>query len=131
MADNFANQLLQGKQAEQLVKSQLTLLSTNATAFGTVTIPAPATVEYTDIRFELKTLGAETIALTGSIDGTNYEGSLKPYKGADGLIPATAALVDGVYLIPKEWPYQKYKFVKSAATAVAIAAFSATFVPKN
>lgn len=131
MAFNRNNQLLQGKQPEQLVKTQLSLVTSAATAFGTVSIPHPSTVDYTDIRFELKTLGAETMLLTGSLDGTNYESSLKPYKNADGLIPSSANLVDGVYVIPTTWPYQKYKFVKSSATATAVAAFSATYVPKN
>ena len=133
MSDNSHDNLLQGKQSEQLVKSSF-FVNTGATAtsLGTITIPAPATVDYMDIRFKLATLGIETVALTGSVDGTNYETiSLRPFKNADGLVFGADALIDGEYVIPASWPYQKYKFTKSSTSAVAVLGFCATYVPKN
>ena len=133
MADTKHDNLLQGNHPNQMLKTSLTLnTGTAANALGTITVPAPATVLYTDMRFELKTLGAETVALTGSVDGTNFESvSLRPFKNADGLVFGADALIDGQYVIPQSWPYQKYKFTKSSTSAVAILAFSATYVPKN
>lgn len=131
MADTSHSSVLQGKQIDQLVRQKLTLLSTTSATFGTVTLPDLGGINVIDNRFELKTLGAETMALTGSCDGTNFEaGSLLPYTAADGLIPASAALVDGVYIIPKDWPYKAYKFVKSSTSAVAICAFSTVYIEK-
>lgn len=133
MADNRHNQLLQGKHPNQMLKTAF-FVNTGALAasLGTITIPAPATVDYMDIRFKLATLGIETVALTGSVDGTNYETiSLRPFKNADGLVFGADALIDGEYVIPASWPYQKYKFTKSSTSAVAVLGFCATYVPKN
>ena len=131
MSDLRNTRPINGTQAEQAVKTDLHVLYSSATALGTVTLPPPATVNFVERKFKLSGLGAETLLLTGSIDGTNYEGNLRPFVTSTGLVFTADALTADEYKIPESWPYQKFKFVKSSATATAVASFVASYYPKN
>lgn len=118
---------------------ELTVFSVTGTAaaVGTVTLPRGASA--INSRHGLHTLKisgltGETIALTGSTDGTNFSASLLPLDftttTGTGNYVASAALGNGTYKIPYTWQFSSYKFVKSNTVETANVTFAAFTVPK-
>lgn len=79
-------------------------------------------------------LASETIALTGSTDGTNFSAALLPLDytvtTGTGNFVAAATLTNGTFKIPYTWPFSHYKFLKSSTSDVATVSFSAFTFPK-
>lgn len=71
--------------------------------------------------------GGETVAVTGTHDGTNFEAALKPINTATGLPAASTALVAGTYILTQN--YRKYKLTKSAAVQLGVAAYYQAATP--
>ena len=102
---------------------------TAATFAGTLQIPLAASSlgaanKQSLIKMNVLSLTAETLALTGSTDGTNFSAALVPISATTGGYFSSAALSTGEYQFPSTWNFSHYKVVKSSSTdscAVAIA----------
>ena len=92
----------------------LKLYVATAAAVGTTTRPAPFC--YGDLLISTNST-AETIAVTASLDGTNYTATLLPFDLSTGLDHATGALATGNYVIPYRVhsSFNFFKFTKSGA----------------
>lgn len=99
-----------------------------AAALGTTAYIDPA-IAYTGVILFVSALTAETIAVTGTKDGTNFEAALKPIDTATGQPVATTALPVGIYILPVG--YMKYKFTKSGAVNVGTVSYIASGVPQS
>lgn len=117
----------------------LTVFSVTGTAAAVGTVTLPRGASSVNSRHGLHTmiisgLGSETIALTGSTDGTNFSASLLPldYTASTGTgnYVAAATLGNGTFKIPYSWPFSSYKFVKSSTSDTANVTFAAFTVPK-
>ena len=82
------------------------------------------------IKMEILALTAETIALTGSVDATNYSSALIPISATTGNYFTSATLTNGQYLFPATWAFTHYKFTKSSATDACIIAVGYNTAPK-
>lgn len=131
MADlSHAYPLLQGasKGYAQLFTSNK---SATAAAVGTVILPNSAGSFVKDAKFEYISNGSETMTISGSYDGTNFQNNLVPIITATGL-PSTVptALVEAAYTLPRTWNFTHYKFIGSSTVDVKTIAFAALVVPK-
>lgn len=100
-----------------------------AAAHKTYVLPQKAANNYLQTTLTLVNLGSETVALTGSIDGTNFSASLIPIVATTGLL-GVAALTNNTYTIPTSWPYSHYKLVKSSTSDTLASNLSAVSIPK-
>ena len=82
------------------------------------------------IKMEILALTAETIALTGSVDATNYSSALVPISATTGNYFTSATLTNGQYLFPATWAFTHYKLTKSSATDACIVAIAYNTAPK-
>lgn len=93
---------------------------------------APKTGTATDVNLPNRAVGdivfstvstTDTISLTASYDGTNYEAKLVDviFNEATGLPVTSGDLASGNYRIPYRFhqAFQSFKFLKSGTTAVA------------
>ncbi len=121
--------LLSGTSTQGVVSTLQALSGTSAT-HGTYTLkPRKAESEYLSLLLYIK-VDTETMALTGSVDGTNFSAALLPIDAAVGTPVTAATLATGNYVIPKEWPYSSYKLTKSAGTNASYSALALTAIPK-
>lgn len=74
-------------------------------------------------------LNGETVAVTGSHDGTNYEAALKPISIATGQPVTSTALPVGTYILDQN--YRKYQFTKSAGVGIGVVAWFIESIPKH
>lgn len=102
---------------------------------GTLVLPSVASSlnasnKQSPIKMAILGLAAETISVTGAVDGTNFSSGLIPLSATTGGYVASANLTNGEYLFPTNWSFTHYKFTKSSATNTAILAVSYNTVPK-
>jgi len=102
-------------------------LTQTASAFGTWTLPEITGSELWLVEVKISNIGAETMAITGSVDGTNFSSALIPIDQSTGRPYASAALGNGTFTLPSNWPFRFYKFTKSlAVTAAGVSAIAIT-----
>ena len=91
------------------------VLTGTAAALGTVIIP-----ECSWIAFDVSGLSSETISITASVDGTNYNtAKCRPISMATGAVPASSDLVNGLYVLDCR-PFYSVKLTKSATSDTAV-----------
>ena len=108
---------------------------TAATFAGVLVLPNVASSLHAvnkDSRIKMEILGltGETIALTGSVDGTAYSASLIPLDATTGGYAASGTLANGQYIFPATWAFTHYKAVKSSATETCAIAIAYNTAPK-
>lgn len=82
------------------------------------------------IKMEILSLAAETIALTGSVNATDYSDALIPISATTGNYYSSATLTNGQYLFPATWAFTHYKLTKSSATDTCVVAIAYNTAPK-
>ena len=102
---------------------------------GTLVLPSVASSQHaankqSPIKMEILGLAAETLALTGSVDATNFSSALIPLNATTGGYYSSATLTNGQYLFPSNWAFTHYKLTKSSATDTGIIAIAYNTVPK-
>lgn len=102
---------------------------------GTLVLPSVASSQHASnhqspIKMEILGLAAETMALTGSVDATNFSAALIPISATTGGYYSSATLTNGQYLFPSNWAFTHYKLTKSSATDTGIVAIAYNTVPK-
>jgi hypothetical protein len=105
--------LLAGEAPNNQIAYKHQLLNDTVAALGTVQLGIPGQSVKRVIEFTTVST-VETIAITGSIDGTNFEAAFKPIVASTGLLASSTNLASGTYIIPANLPYQQIKFTKSA-----------------
>lgn len=102
---------------------------------GTLVLPSVASSQHamnkqSPIKMEILGLAAETLALTGSVDATNFSSALIPINATTGNYYSSATLTNGQYLFPSNWAFTHYKLTKSSATDTGIIAIAYNTIPK-
>ena len=98
------------------------LLNGTGTALGQTAFIFDA---ISDIRFQTVSSGGETIAVSASTDGTNFD-TLTPNDDTTGQPAASSNLASGAYTLPlhKYGHYKIFKFTKSAGVQQGIVALA-------
>jgi len=91
------------------------ILTGAAAAVGTITIP-----ECSWIAFDVSGLTSETVSITASVDGTNYNAAkCRPISMATGAVPASSDLTNGLFVLDCR-PFYSVKLTKSAASETVL-----------
>lgn len=122
--------LINGTQEKKLTLT--TFLGTGtAAAVGNVNIPDVRSSAILTGKIVIAGLAGETIQLTGSLDGgTNYSAALAPVDAATGVPSTVTALPNGTFYLDPRWPFNNYKFVKSAAVGGCAVSLSVVQFPQ-
>lgn len=123
--------LLAGRGSQNQIAYKHSLLNDTVAALGTVQLAQTSESVARVIEVITVSSGGETIAITGSIDGTNFEAAFKPIVASTGLQASSANLASGTYLIPLGQPYQQLKFTKSAALNQGLVSLVEVHFPKS
>ena len=85
------------------------ILTGTAAAVGSFTIP-----ECSYIALDISGLGSETVSITASVDGTNYNAAkCRPISMATGAVPASSDLTNGLFVLDCR-PFYSIKLTKTS-----------------
>lgn len=120
----------QGSLLGLYLKSFTTVAGGGVCVLPNVASSVHAITSQSPIKMEILSLAAETIALTGSVDATNYSSALIPISATTGNYFTSATLTNGQYLFPATWAFTHYKITKSSATDTCVVAIAYNTAPK-
>lgn len=63
--------------------------------------------------FQLSGLGAETVTVTPSLNGSTFGPAIKPFDASLGAVAAASALSNGVFWLPTSLPVSSLTFTAS------------------